>query len=191
MFIEKQDRTIRTLYTYQRGWCGLFFFFLVKIKFHKSYGDSWLMPLLSVSLTCRGRFWHYLRVNLGQRRRKEIDAEKSSLGMMRRNLGRPGEVTDKISWTARQHLRGHYTQSHTGYATRSLCTYLSIWALWVQKVELLRSWWLVSWNNRLNSAVRIWSFTTLVLPPCMSSQRTEKNCQKILILDLAYNYSHK
>lgn len=30
MFIEKQDRTIRTLYN-QRGWCGLFFL-LVKIK---------------------------------------------------------------------------------------------------------------------------------------------------------------
>lgn len=44
MFIEKRDRTIRTLYN-QRGGVG-FFFSLVKIKALRSYDDSSLLSQL-------------------------------------------------------------------------------------------------------------------------------------------------
>lgn len=67
MFIEKQDRTLRILYN-QRGLWAHLLFFLVKIKLSKAMVTH--ASSFTVSLSCRGRFWHYLRVNLGQRRRK-------------------------------------------------------------------------------------------------------------------------
>lgn len=109
-------------------WAHLFFFCI----FSKNKVPQklwWLVTRLSVSLTCRGRSWHYLRVNLGQRRRKEMDAEKCSLGM-RRNLGRPGEVGLKLVGLQGNILED-ITPSHTQVMQHSLCTYLSVPALWV------------------------------------------------------------
>lgn len=74
MFIEKQERTVRTLYN---QW-GVWTHFLSKNKAPEAVVTH--TSSFTVSLTCRGRFWHYLSKS-GATPMKEEIAYKCSFSL--------------------------------------------------------------------------------------------------------------